>query len=73
MIELEAHSEIHVQEVHERPAYSTCRECHRSFRAKYEDQLSLELCDHCYDALRNPDEAVLSVHVKARPRRSAGL
>lgn len=69
MIALEVHPEIHVRELRERPAFSTCYECHRSFRAKCEDQLSLELCDSCFDAMRNLREPVLSVHVKPRPCR----
>jgi len=69
MIELEVHPEIHIRELHERTAFSTCHECHRSFRAKCEDQLSLELCDSCFDALRQHREPVISVHVKPRPCR----
>lgn len=69
MIELEVHPEIHVQEQPQRPAYSTCRKCHRSFRPKCEDQLSLELCNTCFDALRYPGEAIPCVHVKVRPRK----
>jgi len=67
MTTLEVHPEIHVQEQYQRPDYSTCFECHRSFRAKSEDQLSLKLCDTCFDALRQHREPVISVHVKARP------
>jgi len=70
MIELEVHPEVHVKEQLQRPAYSTCRECHRNFRAKCEDQFSLELCDHCFDALRQAGEPVLNVHVKVLPRRA---
>lgn len=60
MIEFEVHPEIHIQKQLQRPAYSTCRDCHRTFRPKSEDQLSLELCDTCCHALRVPEEAVPS-------------
>lgn len=73
MIELEVHPEIHVQEQMQLPAYSTCHECHRSFRAKLEDQVTLELCDSCFRALRFPEEAIPTVHVKVLLRRSANL
>jgi hypothetical protein len=66
MIAPEVHPEIHVRELRERPAFSTCYECHRSFRAKSEDQLCLGLCDFCFDAVRRPHEPVVSVHVKPR-------
>jgi hypothetical protein len=67
MITLEVHPEIHVQEQHHRPEYSTCYECHRSFRARSEDQLCLELCDTCFDALRHLREPIVSIRVKACP------
>jgi hypothetical protein len=70
MITLEVHPEIHVTEQTQCPAYATC-ECHRSFHPKSEDQLSLELCDSCFGALRQPGEPLRSVHVKVLPRRSA--
>jgi len=73
MTALEVHPEIHVRELRERPAFSTCYECHRSFRAKSEDQLCLDLCDSCFDALRQLREPVISVHVKARPCRPVSL
>lgn len=69
MVTLEFHPEIHATEQPQRPAYATCHECHRSFHAKSEDQLSLELCDACFDALRHLREPILSVHVKVAPRR----
>ena len=69
MIELEVHPGIHVQEQLQRPDYSTCRECHRSFHAKSEDQLCVELCDTCFEAFRHPEDAVPTVHVKVLPRR----
>src|SRR5262250_2633719 len=71
MITLEAHPEIHVEEQRQRPAYSTCYECHRTFRAKSEDQLCLELCDSCFEDLRSLREPIVSVHVKPRARGSA--
>ena len=69
MISLEVHPEIQIQERLERPTFSTCTECHRSFHAKSEDQLCLILCDSCFDAVRNRPEPIVHVHVKARPRR----
>lgn len=69
MITLEAHPEIQVKEQRQRPAYCTCYECHRTFHPKSEDQLSLELCDSCFEDLRTLREPIISVHVKARPRR----
>jgi len=69
MIALEVHPEIHAHELRERPAYSTCHECHRSFLAKGEDQLCLELCDTCFDSARQLREPVISVQVKPRPFR----
>jgi hypothetical protein len=71
MITLEVHPEIHATEQTQCPGYATCHECHRSFRPRNEDQLSAELCDSCFDALRHPGERLLSVHVKVLPRRSA--
>ena len=68
MIEFEV-PEIRVYELVQLPAYSICRACHRSFHAKSEDQLSLESCDSCFHALRFPEEAIPTVHVKVLPRR----
>jgi len=73
MITLEVRPEIHVQKQHQRPKYSTCYECQRSFRARSEDQLCLELCDDCFDALRHMREPILSIHVKARPHGPAAV
>lgn len=73
MMAPEVHPEIHVRELRERPAFSTCHECHRSFHAKSEDQLCLELCDSCFDATRQLREPVIRVHVKARPCRHISL
>jgi len=67
MITLEVHPEIHAREQRQRPEFSTCYECHHTFRAKSEDQLCLELCDSCLEDLRSLREPVISVHVKARP------
>jgi len=67
MITLEVHPEIHAREQRQRPEFSTCYECHRTFRAKSEDQLCLELCDSCLEDLRSLREPVISVHVRARP------
>lgn len=71
MITLEVHPEIYVRELTARADFSTCYECHRSFHAKSEDQLCLELCDHCFDILRHLREPILSVHVKARRHHAA--
>ena len=67
MITLEGHPEIQAREQRQRPEFSTCYECHRTFHAKSEDQLCLELCDSCLEDLRSLREPVISVHVKARP------
>ena len=71
MITLEAYPEVHVEEQRERPEFSTCYECHRTFRAKSEDQLCLQLCDSCFDDLRSLREPIISVHVKPRQRVEA--
>ena len=71
MVTLEVHPEIHFREQLERPAYSTCHECHRTFHAKSEDQLSLTLCDSCFEDLRSLREPTISIRVKPRPRRVA--
>ena len=73
MIALEVHPKTHVRELRERPAFSTCHECHRSFDAKSEDQLCLELCDSCFDALRQIHEPVICAHLKPRPCRSVSV
>jgi len=73
MVTLEIQPEIHVLELRQRPAYSTCYECHHTFHAKSEDQLSLELCDSCFETLRTLREPVLSVHVRPRPRAAENL
>jgi protein-arginine kinase activator protein McsA len=69
MISLEVHPEVQVREQFQRPERSTCFECHRSFRAKSEDQLSLGLCAHCFDTARHITEPILSIHVKVLPRK----
>jgi hypothetical protein len=71
MIEFEVHPEIHLLEPVERPDYSACHACHRSFRPKSEDQLSVELCDSCFHDLRFPEDSIPTVHVKVRPRYTA--
>jgi hypothetical protein len=73
MINFEVHPEIHIHELRERPSFSTCSACHRSFQAKSEDQLCLSLCEHCRDALQNQREPVLSIHIRPRPKRPASL
>jgi hypothetical protein len=73
MITFEVHPEIPSHELRERPSFSTCSACHRSFQAKSEDQLCLSLCEHCQDALQNQREPVLSVHVRPRPKSPASL
>jgi uncharacterized UBP type Zn finger protein len=72
MSTLEVHPEIHTTELPQHPAYVTCQECHRSFRPQSEDQLSLALCDSCFDAFRHGGERIHSVRVKVLPRSSAG-
>jgi uncharacterized UBP type Zn finger protein len=72
MSTLEVHPEIHITELPQHPAYVTCLECHRSFRPQSEDQLSLALCDSCFDAFRHGGEPIHSVRVKVLPRSSAG-
>jgi len=72
MVTLEVHPEVHVREQRQRPAYSTCRECHHTFYARNEDQFCLALCDSCLEDLRDQREPVISVHVKPRPRRVTG-
>ena len=73
MIELEVHPQIRVSEQQQHPDYSTCYECHRSFHAKSEDQLSLNLCNTCFDAARHISEPVVSIHIKVRPRHPIAL
>ena len=70
MITLDAHPEIRATEQQEHPTHATCQRCQRSFRPKSADQLSLELCQSCVDALRNPGKHLHFVRVKVRPRRS---
>jgi hypothetical protein len=70
MLTLEVHPEIHAKEVRQHPTYSTCYECHRTFRAKSEDQLCLELCDSCFEDLRSLREPIISIHVPARPHHT---
>jgi len=70
---LEVCPQDNAREIRERPAFSTCYECHRSFHAKSEDQLCLELCDDCFNDLRQLREPVISVHVKPRPYRPSNF
>ncbi len=67
---LEVHPEVRVKVHCQRPAYSTCHECQRTFHARSEDQMSLQLCDSCLEALRSLREPVISVHVKPRPQNA---
>jgi hypothetical protein len=73
MITLEVEPDVQVAEHPRRPEYSTCYECHRTFRAKSEDQFCLELCDTCFDALRYLREPVISIHIKARSQNRTAL
>lgn len=73
MISSEVHTEVHVRKQFQGPAYCTCFECHRSFHAKSVDQLSLLLCDSCFDAVRHGSEPVVNIHVKVRPHRTNPL
>lgn len=70
MSQLEVHPEIRATAKQERKDYSTCFECRRSFRAKNEDQYSVQLCDTCFEIARHLDEPVISVHVRLRPRKA---
>src|SRR5262249_53422765 len=72
MVTLEVHPEVHAREQRQLPAYSTCHECHHTFHARSEDQLSLTLCDSCFEDLRSLHEPIISVHVKPRMRRFSG-
>jgi uncharacterized UBP type Zn finger protein len=72
MSTLEVHPEIHTTEQPQYPTYVTCQECHRSFRPQSEDQLSLALCDSCFEAFRHRGDRSHSVRVKVLPRGSAG-
>jgi hypothetical protein len=69
----EVHPEIRATERQGCPDCSTCFECHRSFRAKSEDQYSVKLCDSCFDVARHLQEPVISIHVKARLRKTVLL
>jgi len=73
MATLEIEAEVHAREQYQHPDFATCYECHRSFHAHTEDQWSLELCDTCFDAIRYLREPVISVHIKAHPRRPVAL
>jgi len=64
MTMLDVHPEIHVTEQLQRPNYATCHECHRTFRPRSEDQLSVELCDSCFEAFRHPGERIHTIRVK---------
>jgi hypothetical protein len=63
---LTVHPEVHTHKQFEYPDYSTC---HRTFHGKSEDQISLQLCDECLEAVQCGNEPVPCVHVKARPSR----
>lgn len=66
---IEVHPEIHTNERTEHQEISTCHQCHRSFRAKSQDQFCLQLCNDCFERHMNLREPLISVHVKARPPR----
>jgi hypothetical protein len=71
MIEPAFRTSVHIEEQFQSPAFSTCQECHRTFRAKSEIQLSLELCGSCLEAVLHPDATITFVRVKVHPRRAA--
>lgn len=73
MTTLAAHTEIRVQEIPNEQGFSTCCQCHRSFRAKSLDQMSVGLCCHCFDALRTNCEPVLRIHIRPRPHHPTGF
>jgi protein-arginine kinase activator protein McsA len=64
---LTIHPEVHTHKQFEHPDYSTCHTCHRTFHGKNEDQISLQLCDECLEAVQSGIEPTPCVHVKARP------
>jgi len=65
---IEVHPEVHANEQTHHEKICTCHQCHRSFRAKTEDQFCMQLCHDCFEAHMNLREPVISVRVKARPR-----
>jgi hypothetical protein len=67
MITFEVHPEIHVRELRERPSFSTCSDCHRSFHAKSEDQQCLALCERCLD-LRERRRSPTIFYISRNPR-----
>ena len=66
---IEVHPEVHANEQTHHEKVSTCHQCHRSFRARSEDQYCLQLCNDCFAAHMNLSEPMVSVRVKARPGR----
>lgn len=72
MIFTEVHS-VRAREQRLHPEISTCCECHRSFRARTEDQFSLGLCDTCFDEVRHLREQVIRIHVKPRSPKPTAL
>jgi hypothetical protein len=71
MIEPAFRTSIRIEEQFQSPAFSTCQECHRTFHAKSEVQLGLELCASCLEAVLHPDAKITFVRVKVHPRRAA--
>ncbi len=68
MITPDVHTEVHVYQQQTHPNYSTCFECHRSFRPKSEHQLNLHLCERCFQDHTAVDP-VVHIHVKVLPHR----
>jgi hypothetical protein len=58
---------IHVRIQFECPEYSTCYACHRSYHAKSEYQLSVNMCASCFEMACGIGQAIWEVHVMAQP------
>jgi hypothetical protein len=54
-----------------RPAYATCKCCHRTFHATSEDQFSVQLCEECFERTKSGGETIPCAHVRPRPYRPA--
>lgn len=59
----------HVELKCELPEYTTCVECHRTYRPQSEDQACMELCDECFESAKYPREQVISIHVRPRIKK----
>jgi len=68
---IEVHPEVHATEKTHHEQICTCHQCHRSFRAKSEDQYCMQLCNQCFEAHTHLREPIISIHIKARPHGRA--